>query len=116
MAGQTYATFAYTSDAAKKYPIRISDKSLAVNTGATSGGYDDGNVKVSVSHHGQKRRTGIQARGWVIGLPTVDSQVNYSAITFVPILTPTLFNSKQKGADVTYDGNTWKLLDKVGEV
>lgn len=107
----------YTSDAGKKYPIRISDLSKAVQVPAASvGGYDDGNVKVSVSKHGQKRRTGIQSRGIVIGLPNVDPTLGYDEKTFVPILAKAQFDGFVKGANFTYDGNTWRILDKVSEV
>lgn len=112
---QLYQTRTYQSDAAGEYPIRISNQVKALPTNDRTVAYTDGNVAVSVSHHGQKRRVGITARGWVLGLPTAPGATTYTKKTFVPILLKTSYDDAQKGDTVTYSGGSWVILDKVAE-
>lgn len=112
---QTYNERTYHSDGGGDYPIRISNKSKAVFANDVNVAYTDGNVAVSVAHHGQKRRVGITARGVVIGLPTAPGANTYSKKTFVPVLLKTSYDTISKGDTVTYDGGDWIVLDKVAE-
>lgn len=114
-----FDTFSYTSDAGKIYNIRMDADGAGSITGndLIGGTISDGNVKVSVAHHGQKRRTGIKARGFVIGVKATAPARGYTTKTFVPILSPTVYNSYQRGATITYKGTaTWEVIDKVAEV
>lgn len=112
---QTYNIQTYHSDAGGDYPVKISNKSKAVFSNNVSVDYTDGNVAVSVSHHGQKRRVGITARGVIIGLPTAAGASTYTKKTFVPVLLKTSYDTISKGDTVTYDGGNWIVLDKIAE-
>lgn len=110
-----FDNYQYTSDAGKKYPIQMSKAAAAVTGNDDQGVYDDPHVKVSVSHHGQKRRTGIKARGLILGLPAVAPAVGYTEKTFLPVLTLTNFNTLKAAGTVEYSGETWTVVTDVSE-
>lgn len=109
--------YQYTSDAGKKYRIRLSGAVATLYSNSTPvGTLDDGNVLVSVSKHGQKKRYGIKARGLVLGLPAVAPATGYQATTFVAVTDLATWAGVTKGSTVTYAGSPWKVRDKVAEV
>lgn len=116
MALTTFTVVPYTSDKGLTYKCRLSSKSIAVAGNAVTADIDDDHVDVSVSHHGQKRRAGINARGIVIGLPAVAPATGFARRTFVPIVDKTVFDAFTYLDNVQYDGATWQVLDKINEV
>lgn len=116
MALTSFSVVPYTSDKGLTYKIRLSNKSAAVAGNAVVDDIDDDHVDVSVAHHGQKRRAGINARGIVIGLPAVAPATGYSRKTFVPIVSKATFDGFTYLDNVQYDGEAWQVLDTINEV
>lgn len=114
--GDKRSTVAYTSDKGLTYKISMTAKTQAVSGNAVTDDIDDDHVEVSVSKHGQKRRAGIQARGIIVGLPAVAPATGYSSKTFIPIVSKTLWDGFTYLDNVTYDGKTWQVLDRIAEV
>lgn len=107
----------YESDAGKKYNIRIGNPANTIAANASSTGTpDDGNVDVSVSHHGQKKRVGINSRGVRLGLPATAPATGYTKQTFCPILTRAYYDTLTKGDILAFNGGNWTILDKIAEV
>jgi hypothetical protein len=106
----------YTTDAGTVVKIRMSLPVIAITGNDTTTALTDGNVEASVSYHGQKRRAGLGARGYVLGLPAVAPATGYTKKTFVPITTKAVFDAAKKGDNVTYLGGTYKIIDKIAEV
>lgn len=106
----------YQSDAGGIYSIRLSGdvSDIATNT-SPAGAFTDARVKVSVSNHGRKRISGIKARGLVLGLPITTGAAKDSSRTFAAIRTLTAYTAFGIGSNVTYQGGTWVVRDKVGE-
>jgi hypothetical protein len=88
----------------------------AITGNSAQGTYDDSHVEVSVSKHGQRRRVGIAARGFVVGLPAIAPAIGYTQKTFIPILNPTLWNTLKAAGTVGYKGDDWTIITDVGEV
>ena len=112
---QKYQVVPYDSDSLLTYSIRISNAVDAIAGNSVTSDYDDARVRVSVSHHGQKRRTGIQARGFKLGLPATAPATGYSKTTFVPIVNKGTFDTQAILETITYEGGTWTVIDKIAE-
>ena len=106
----------YTTDAGTVVKIRMSLPVIAITGNDTTTTLTDGNIEASVSYHGQKRRAGLGARGYVVGLPAVAPATGFTKRTFVPITTKGVFDAAKKGDDLTYNGGTYKIIDKIPEV
>lgn len=114
--GETFVTTKYQSDAGGVYSIRLSnDFFLAAPNTSIAAAYTDKRVQVTSSSPGNKRKSGLHARGFVIGLPATAPDTGYIARSFMPITLLSGFNGKNVGDTVLPDGETWEIIDKIGE-
>lgn len=112
----TYTATKYESDAEGIYNIRVSSAALTVLTNAApTGAVTDAHVDVSVGNHGQKRKKGINSRGFILERFTGTGAAKKRYTTFLPILTKTVYGAFAKGTTVTLQGTDWTTFDTVAE-
>jgi hypothetical protein len=114
--GEKFSVQKYTSDAGGIYSLRISnDFYLAAPNLSIAGAYTDKRVRVTASNHGNKRKAGLHARGFILGLPAVSPATGYTSRTFMPVNTASGWAGKNIGENVTVNSVVWEILDKVQE-
>lgn len=113
----SFTTTKYLSDAGGVYNIRVADASItAFGNTVPPDAITDANVDVSVGNHGQRKKPGINARGFVLERFTGVGAARKRYTTFLPILTPSVYDDFQKGEAVTIGTVEWKAAYQVAEV
>lgn len=114
--GERYSIKKYQSDAGGIYSIRVSDDVAAAggNTAITAA-FSDKKVKVAVTGTENRRKSGIRARGFRVGLPTAVGASTYSATSFIPVFSPTVWADTEEGDTLAYQSGTWEVLTRISE-
>lgn len=107
-------TTRYEADSGDIHQIRMSAARIAVAGDPPAGAVsNDINVKVSKTN----REFGLRPRGVVLGREIGAAGDVATKYAFLPVLTPAAFATPAfaKGAEITYDGETWEIKSRQGE-
>lgn len=107
----------YESDAGGVYNIRVSANTAGLTENTPPAGIvTDSHVDVSVGKHGQKRKSGIHARGVILERFTGTGDARKRYTTFLPVLDPTSMPLFTVGFEVVLGATIWNVSGDVAEV
>ncbi len=113
--GQTQRS-KYETDAGTIVNIRISPQSLGVlSNSPPAGAVDDANLYAFASNPGSRKKKELNARGVVVERFLGTGLARKRLTSFIPILTPTVWEGIEIDADVTLGSNAYKVASKIAE-